>query len=153
MPAFVVPKLVVRKRMALDKAIADAKREVEAEQHRKERGVRRQIDTKATFNKVGVDVFDEHQIAPAVGEKNEKRVIDPPSPKQIAYLRYQGVDISGFEVSKKQAGRMITQLAGGATADEVRRTNRLRPIGGKKSPAKKRPAVNADDVNRLFQEM
>lgn len=141
----------LRKRLALDKAIADAKREIEAEQHRKERGVRRQIETKAAFHKVAVDVFDPHQIAPAVGEKSDKRVIDPPTHKQVAFLRYKGLDIRGLEVSKKQAGRMITQFTKGATLEEVQRTNRLRrPASAKSKP---KASSNVDDVNRLFQEL
>lgn len=45
--------------------------------------------------------------------------------KQIGYISVLGLDLSEVPITKAQAGRIITQLKGGMSVEEVKRKNRL----------------------------
>jgi len=71
------------------------------------------------------------------------------SAKQRGFIEYKGVSLSGIEISKKQASRMIGQLKKGMSAAEVQRTNRLH---AKQAAPPKPVAPPAADFKTLLNQ-
>ncbi len=104
--------------------IEQAKVEVEQERERirleREEAERRFLEEAETRAKAGAEVkYTEHDVGH--GSNVDTNVV---TDKQLSYIRQLGMDILA-PITKKQAGRIITQLKSGVDTLEVARTNRM----------------------------
>jgi superfamily II DNA or RNA helicase len=128
----------------LDELIAEARREEE------EKRIREEMRRK----KVAEARFREQQVNPFGGQRSNgrqaERVIEPATKKQMGYLAWQiGKEMYRYDISKRQAMRMIGQLKRGTPPHLVKSTNHLREKGGP-APTKfvrKEQAATKTDVN------
>ena len=150
---------IEQEKEAARKAFADAqekRRLAIAEQEERKRREREEMAKRARLD---ADVrYTERQVKSGGGGsvKVKQAAPDLATEGQQKYLWVLGMRGDLSQYSKKQAGRMISQLKGGATVAEVARTNPVR--GEAKQPAPEKPsavpalkkAMSLDEINALL---
>ena len=110
----------------VEEAVQQAKDEREAakekarlEREAAEERARREAEERAKLD--GRAKYETHDVGP----KSAALPKGACSEAQLRFLKFLGLHIHGIEPSRKQAGRMISQLKEGVPLDEVARTNRI----------------------------
>lgn len=109
----------------IEEAIDDAERDIAAEKQRikeeREAAERKKRDEYERRAAAGAAArYSEHDVG--VGEQTDPNMA---SDRQIRYIRFLGLELYEVSLTKRQAGRIITQIHSGAPIEDVARTNRI----------------------------
>ena len=150
----------------VEDAIEEAQQRVEADKERikqerleMERRAKEEAERRAKANA---------EVTYSTHEVGTGSAVDPSrvSDAQLKFIRFLGLDFDGWEPTKKQAGRMITQLKEGTPIEDVAYTNgipegswkaafatgkqiwKLRAVGYRGNAANMTPKQASDEINR-----